>query len=212
MDAENIEQKKIGLRIRAARILTGLNQEEFADKCGFNHTSLRNWEFGRVSPRAEAIENFIDALKQFGILTCTEWLINAVGEGPIFINSDNVINDISLKSPIILEFKKMVQRSHGKLITTIVSNDDMKPIFNKNDILCGLYSTINEIEQLPHVNRSVILSNPILIQVANKDFQPRWLNLDDKRWFSRSQSSFCLEPLKSNVIGIINAHFYGRSI
>ena len=62
LTSEDIQ--KIGLRMKSCRVLTGLNQEEFADKHQIPYTTIRNWEYGKVVPRLSGMNEFIDALKK----------------------------------------------------------------------------------------------------------------------------------------------------
>ncbi len=207
METENHEQKKIGQRIKSARVLTGLNQEEFAREQGFNYTSLRNWEFGRVSPRLEAVNKLVESFKNFGVFVYPEWILSGVGEGPALTNSEHPITQIPNNNLLIKTFRKFVDDSGGKSIIVTVNNDEMRPLFNIGDTICGLAITIHELQGWPEKKIKTLLAKPMLVKGVNAEFQPRWLNFDGKVWWSRRQD-FSLAPLGSDIIGIIKMQIY----
>lgn len=208
MEIENQEQKKIGQRIKSARVLTGLNQVEFARDQGFNHTSLRNWEFGRVSPRLDAVKKLVESFKNFGVFIYPEWILSGAGEGPLLTNSEHPIKHVSNDNLLIKTFRKFIDDSGRKSIITTVNNDDMMPLFKMGDTVCGWAITIHELQGWAGAKIKTRLANPLLVKCANDEFQPRWLNFDGKKWWSRGQD-FSLVPLNSDIIGIIKMRIYG---
>jgi transcriptional regulator with XRE-family HTH domain len=88
---------KIGLRIRAARTLTGLNQEEFAEKFNFGHTTIRHWESGYVLPRKSGLEKLCYDLSTLGVFIDVKWILYA--EGSLRLkNSNNVVIEYYCKN------------------------------------------------------------------------------------------------------------------
>lgn len=59
---ENI-QVKIGLRIKALREKTGLNQDEFADVCGLHRAYVGKIENGRFDLRITTLHKVAQGLK-----------------------------------------------------------------------------------------------------------------------------------------------------
>jgi transcriptional regulator with XRE-family HTH domain len=55
-------QRQFGSRIRELRLATGINQEAFADKCGFARTYMSRIETGGANPSINAIKVLADAL------------------------------------------------------------------------------------------------------------------------------------------------------
>ena len=55
-------RKAFGERIRELRLATGMNQEAFADKCGFARTYMSRIETGGANPSLDAIKVLADAL------------------------------------------------------------------------------------------------------------------------------------------------------
>lgn len=53
---------RFGLRVRELRLASGLNQEAFADKCGFARTYMSRIETGGANPSLDAIKVLADAL------------------------------------------------------------------------------------------------------------------------------------------------------
>lgn len=54
--------QQFGSRIRELRVALGVNQEEFADRCGFARTYMSRIETGRANPSINAIKVLADAL------------------------------------------------------------------------------------------------------------------------------------------------------
>ncbi|MHC8337572.1 helix-turn-helix domain-containing protein [Pseudomonas sp. HLT2-19-2] len=55
-------QHQFGHRVRELRIATGMNQEAFADRCGFARTYMSRIETGGANPSINAIKVLADAL------------------------------------------------------------------------------------------------------------------------------------------------------
>lgn len=55
-------QRQFGLRVRELRVAMGINQEAFADKCGFARTYMSRIETGGANPSIHAIKVLADAL------------------------------------------------------------------------------------------------------------------------------------------------------
>jgi len=55
-------RKRFGTRIRELRIDAGMNQEAFADHCGFARTYMSRIETGGANPSLDAIKVLADAL------------------------------------------------------------------------------------------------------------------------------------------------------
>jgi len=55
-------QHQFGLRVRELRLAMGINQEAFADKCGFARTYMSRIETGGANPSINAIKVLADAL------------------------------------------------------------------------------------------------------------------------------------------------------
>lgn len=56
-------QVKIGLRIKALREKTGLNQDDFADLCGLHRAYIGKIENGRFDLRVKTLYKIAHALK-----------------------------------------------------------------------------------------------------------------------------------------------------
>jgi len=55
-------QHQFGTRVRELRLALGMNQEAFADKCGFARTYMSRIETGGANPSINAIKVLADAL------------------------------------------------------------------------------------------------------------------------------------------------------
>lgn len=54
--------RQFGSRVRELRLSLGMNQEEFADRCGFARTYMSRIETGGANPSINAIKVLADAL------------------------------------------------------------------------------------------------------------------------------------------------------
>ncbi|RUC69071.1 helix-turn-helix domain-containing protein [Pseudomonas aeruginosa] len=54
---------RFGHRIRELRVLSGVTQEEFAERCGFARTYMSRIETGGANPSLDAIKVLADALQ-----------------------------------------------------------------------------------------------------------------------------------------------------
>jgi transcriptional regulator with XRE-family HTH domain len=55
-------KRQFGLRVRELRLAIDINQEAFADKCGFARTYMSRIETGGANPSINAIKVLADAL------------------------------------------------------------------------------------------------------------------------------------------------------
>lgn len=55
-------QHQFGSRVRELRLAMGINQEAFADKCGFARTYMSRIETGGANPSINAVKVLADAL------------------------------------------------------------------------------------------------------------------------------------------------------
>ena len=91
-----------GLRIKAARVLTNLNQEDFAEKFKFGYASVKNWELGRSIPRDDTVGKILEAFHECGVQTTRDWLLFGLGSGPNhFSERDDNISQNSFKMETI---------------------------------------------------------------------------------------------------------------
>ena len=56
-------RKRFGQRVRELRLVSGLSQEAFADKCGFARSYISRIERGGANPSLDAIQALANALK-----------------------------------------------------------------------------------------------------------------------------------------------------
>jgi transcriptional regulator with XRE-family HTH domain len=201
----DVEQKKLGLRIRAVRVLTGMNQQEFSEACSFNHTSLRNWEFGRVSPRKDAIDRLIESFQSYSIHVNKEWLIFGKGEGPIFTESitQKKAVDPKLRNEF-LAFKDTCAAMGENAIVAKVSDDAMSPHYCSGDWIGGIACSLKGLHEKANIQQ--FLDKPLLVKTSDKEFKIRRILHDGERWLATNERSHLLEKIVSDVAGIIVMH------
>src|ERR1700688_2763040 len=75
------QRKKIGNRIRGARIMAGLTQEELAGKYSLSLSTLRNFEIARLIPRSATMLAIIDAIRSEGVRIDEDWIVFGKDDG-----------------------------------------------------------------------------------------------------------------------------------
>lgn len=206
MSMESNDQKKIGLRIRSVRVLTGLNQQEFAEISGFNHTSLRNWEFGRVLPRKDAINKLIEAFRKFFIYVDIEWIVFGRGSGPILSDS-NYINSLSSEDKWeneIVSFKDTCKSSGLTSIVIKIVDDDLAPQYCSGDIVCAVYYKFSDLLVSSKINH--VLNKPSLVKINNYSYLLRFILYDGCYWWEKDNKTNRINKINHDGVGIISMH------
>ena len=198
-----------GLRIKAARVLTSLNQEAFAEKFKFGYASVKNWELGRSIPREDTVGKILDALSDSGVQTTRDWLLFGLGSGPNHISD----SEESAQSPMaksdaldftneVAQFERVSIRNGIKPLVVTVADELMQPFFSRGDIL-GAESI--ELKSLASRNSSVV-EYPYLVEIAPSIFQPRLLSYDQHSTIKFWRTN------KDSTIGEIKHGWLGRII
>lgn len=201
------EIKRIGLRLHSARVLTGLNREEFSEKNGLPPASIKNWEIGRALPRQEGMNGALSALKSCGVFVSLEWILYGSGAAPSYLetetfeqkdNSDGFIEEQATL------FKK-AQRAQGlNPIVVTVRDDAMFPIFKKMDTIGGIIIDPSDAKEI--IERRLEHA-PWLVTLSNGDFIPAWLFSCKERWFFHTEKNKELQECLSPVIVRIKWHY-----
>lgn len=199
-----------GLRIKAARVLTNLNQEGFAERFKFGYASVKNWELGRSIPREDTVAKILDAFYDCGVQTTRDWLLFGLGSGPNHIseNDDNLILSNSAKSdaldfsPEVAQFERACIKNNIRPLVVTVLDDFMQPFFFKGDVIGAESIELKTLTSNPDLS----IEYPFLIEIAPSNFQPRFLSCDEggalKFWRTHQKG----------VIGEIKHVWLGRII
>lgn len=167
------ERKKIGNRIRGARIMSGLTQEEFAAKYSISLSTLKNFEIARVIPRTTTISSIILALHNEGVAIDQGWVINGRSNsnncnGPCIVNiSPHIQQEIDI-------LKSHLTSKGIHPIVATVKNNDMSPKYFIGDILIGSLSDLN---LLPSI------SGQFLIELS-EEFLPFSIIKEGKKYYA----------------------------
>lgn len=168
-----------GLRIKAARVLTKLTQEGFAEKFKFGYASVKNWELGRSIPREDTVGRILDAFVECGVKTTRDWLLFGLGSGPNhFDNTDEGIPLGTLRSDSsdfgheMAQFERLCTKNNIRPLVVTVSDDFMRPFFFKGDII-GAESI--DLKTLM-LKKESLIEHPFLVEISPRIFQPRFLS------------------------------------
>lgn len=200
--------KGVGLRIKACRTLTGLNQEEFSTKHSFSLPSVKSWEFGRVVPRVDGLQKLIEALRVEGIFIKINWLLFGEGTGPSFFLEAIDNSDVELASGpqfganYIEIFKLECKKSKQNPIITTVDDDEMSPYYRKGDVVAGVL--INDDDLITSYQTEPLL--PMLSILPNGIYAPRWVHIMNEGVFISSIRFPHIKKLEPTSIGRICWH------
>lgn len=207
---KDVDQKQIGLRIKSARVLTGLNQEEFATACNFNHTSVRNWEFGRVTLRRNAVMGLIEAFSKYGIQVSFDWLVYGAGEGPVLSSTTKAqALEESNVDDLVDDFQRLLSLKNNRILKAIVNDNAMRPLYHPGDWLLAIAQPLEAL--VPMINAEA-LPSPYLIKLKDGLIVPRWLVSDGVNWWGKSSHRDLLDPVASNWAGKIVMRIAGDII
>lgn len=209
------EIAKIGLRMKSCRVLTMLNQEEFADKHNIPYTTIRNWEYGRVIPRLQGVQDFIESLKKSGVYVDTDWIMHGEGSGPTFstnsFKQEQLLIEHDAKEKrdpqsIIETFKEECRSNKHIPVIAQINDDEMAPWFIKGDILGGILinQEDNDLELEKSQNNSRF---PILVRCESGRYVPRWPKRLNGEWIFLSNQKFA-EQFASISIAFIKVHLF----
>lgn len=185
---------RIGLRIKAARVLTSFNQEEFAERFGFGHASVKNWELGRSIPRKDTFAKIISSLGDSGVQVTRDWLLYGSGSGPTHGDPSNLGMSTSSTAGIekeIAEFERWCKQNGQKSLMATVSDDMMTPFYFQGDYVGAVELDFNDYQkQSPAILKEI--EAPFLVEIEAGNYQPRFLRYDrsgDLKWFQSAKST-----------------------
>ena len=201
------EIKQIGLRLQSARVLTGLNREDFAEKTNLPCMSIKNWENGRALPRNESTLSILDALRKCGISVSEEWILYGSGASPNYFFSSTFEQKENLTELFIeqIELFKKSQRTIGyNPIVITVKDDEMSPIFKKGDILGGVIVSHEAIREKIHNSHDRFYC---LVAAVDGLFMPRFLFFNEEKWLTNTVKNPELKNAFSPSIACIKWHY-----
>src|SRR5690606_48751 len=133
----------------------------------------------RSIPRQEAVERFIAALADCGVVTTRNWILFAQGSGPRHEcneRSDRLVNqniDDSFDVEIS-QFERACARENRKPLVTRITDSLMEPFFFPGDVVGAESVVIKQLESAPER----ILKHPCVIEISPGVFAPRILCKD----------------------------------
>jgi hypothetical protein len=190
------ELKSIGTRMRTARTLTGLNQEEFSKKYDFSHTSIKNWEVGRVIPRVNGIDHFIRALSTERVTATRDWILYGMGslshsdtvhKGPV-AEEGTWDPDVTAEAEL---FKNNCAAKGALPIIAIVRDHLMAPLFCLGDVVGG-HDFKGDIPSQYRVTMRVS-ERPLLFKTHDNSYVARFALFDGKRWLVKNNVDSAFE-------------------
>lgn len=176
----DVDGKLVGRRIKACRVLTGFNQEEFSTRHGFALPSLKTWELG-VIPRVEGISRLIEAFKKDGVFVANQWLMWGHGIGPSF-NLEQAEQGGG-DERMWQTFRNECIKSHDNPIISEIIDDEMMPYFSMGDVLFGKLFDVATMLNDSHMTGE---HRPLLVRMESGHYEPRWVHFIDNTFFIRS--------------------------
>lgn len=202
--------KRIGWRLKSARSLTGLNQEEFAAKSDIPYMTIKGWELGRALPRQDGINRFLLSIESFGIQISPEWIIFGEGNGPIFSTSNynhNNDRDDTYNTSLIIKAFKDEQRKMGHNPIVIKIDDNlMSPRYKVGDIIGGIIISINELRK--KFSSEGITNCSWLIPADRQEWIVRDIFFSGERVFTKAPTN--ADIVETNIVsaGKIIWHYF----
>ena len=201
------ELRHIGFRIRAVRILTGLNQEEFSSKHDVPYISLKNWEQGKFTPRSESVAIYLTAIESEGIQVDPDWLYFGSGPGPIYLDASTKTSkkpSSSVLDKYIALFKEQQISLGLNPVISEVDDESMFPDFKTGDVLGGVFFSRQEFLKLASQKQE--MQRPFLILSSEGNYAPRRLFVHDQQIFFNSNDDHHLREYKHSLFGKICWH------
>ena len=200
------DSSRIGLRIKAARVLTSFNQEEFAEKYGFGYASVKNWELGRSIPRNETFAKIVSSLSNSGVQVTRDWLLYGSGSGPTHSegSSEHVSSESTGFKPEIVEFERWCKQNKHRSLIAMVADEAMMPFYAEGDFIGAVELDIKDYRAYREAIAKEV-SAPFLVEIEAGNYQPRFLRYDKSgllRWFQAQQDKL-VGDLNFNGLGKI---------
>lgn len=179
MKSDEEEIKRLSMRIKSARALTGLSQTEFCQKYSLSIGAYKTWESGKFAPRNSNLIELCRCLEQEGIFNATtEWFLKGIGPSPTHISSDiNTKSEFKEYEEDILKeialFKKNQSKKNQHAIIANISDDLMAPYFLNGDIIGGI-----KIDIMPSILE--LERRPFLVETRPDQYIVRWCFSDGK--------------------------------
>lgn len=173
------EIKRVSLRIKSARVLSGMNQEDFARTFEIPHVSLKTWESGKSLPRQTGITKFLSALSSSGVYIDEEWLLCGRGSGPTYVkNRESVTGIDERRGNVLIDAFRNEQTAQGlSPITVQVVDDEMFPLYRRGDIIGGVFLSYDEAKAFYESRNEKGLV--FLMRVDDEQFAPRQVFFSD---------------------------------
>lgn len=196
------ELKGIGFRIKASRVLTGLNQEEFGSKYNIPAPSIKTWEFGSVVPRLDGLTKFTDALRESGIYVSTNWLLHGMGTGPsYFLGQQHSESVVDVDDSFAELFKKSCKKSKENPVIVEIRDDEMVPLFKPGDLVAGVLLDRLSFKSDPH--------KPMLVNLGDGSYVVRYIQLVDDCFFLSSSKNHNIKKVNVETFACIRWHRSG---
>ncbi len=138
MDFQSSGQVSQGQRFKRLRLMTGLNQAEFAQALGYSRASINYWEnASNGGLTSQGAKKTIEIAEQHGVICSLDWLLLGIGLGPQLVEAvhgiPNVLFDVQHEVSL---FKKHYSNS---VIYKIENEHNCFSPFSAGDILAGVW-------------------------------------------------------------------------
>ncbi len=189
------QRKKIGNRIRGARIMSGLTQEDFSAKYSISLSTLKNFEIARVVPRFTTVLSIISAIQAEGIIVDEDWIIYGRSNGKDGSIPRILQTNAQMQREIDVLKNHLIDNGTSPIIAT-VKNNDMSPKYLEGDVLIGLLSDLDF---------AFPISRHFLIEVGG-DFIPYSIIKEGKAYYAVNSSKTRLIRVKNERVASIIWH------
>lgn len=113
-----MDNKKMGKRIRDARVASGFSQEDLGDALSLTRSSVSLWEKGRSVPEDHNLQNLAELLK-----VTPEYLVEGKGRAPVKkeLSASGYRRDMMSRMQRLIEtgrFDELIERRMEQLLAS----------------------------------------------------------------------------------------------
>lgn len=193
------ERKKIGQRIRSARLTTNLSRSDFCNRHNISPSTLFSLEVGRINFTENKMHQLLTAFNFESVVCTSQWLLEGKGLPPYSFDGQKFDQDTLCKNDTdafsIFREIEVFKQGSDQAFVILVQDDAMMPLYKPGDYVGG--KIVFEQEILNFIGKIC------LIETDKKEFIIRHLFQEDNYFILSGinpQSKICSPLLKIDSV------------